>query len=71
MKLPVARVNRLTFVPIIVLLVLAGCSRCQDCELNGVTETICETEFDNSTQYEDAIANQEAAGAICTSSGGF
>lgn len=63
--------SRLIFLPIITLLFLAGCSRCQDCQLNGATETICETEFDNSDQYNDAIADQEAAGAVCTSSGGF
>lgn len=50
---------------------LAGCSRCQDCEQNGSTETICETEFDNTEQYEDAIADAEADGAVCVSSGGF
>ena len=71
MKLPVGRVNRLTFLPVMALLVLAVCSQCQDCELNGVTETICETEFDNSDQYQGAIDDQEAPGAICTSSGGF
>lgn len=53
------------------LLVLSGCSRCQDCEQNNSTETICETEFDNSEQYEDAIADAEADGAVCVSSGGF
>ena len=50
---------------------LIGCTRCQDCELNGATETICETEFDNANQYEGAIADREAAGAVCTSSGGL
>ncbi|MBI1288188.1 MAG: hypothetical protein GC178_11500 [Flavobacteriales bacterium] len=49
----------------------AGCNRCQECTVNNNTETICETEFDNSQQYEDAIADREAAGATCTSSGGF
>lgn len=50
---------------------LTGCSRCQDCEQNNSTETICETEFDNAEQYEDAIADAEADGAVCVSTGGF
>ena len=54
------------------LLLLTSCSRCEECEaVNGGTETICETEFDNSSQYEDAIADREADGATCTATGGF
>ncbi len=53
------------------LFALTGCSRCEECELNSSTETICETEFDSTNQYEDAIADREANGATCTSTGGF
>ncbi|MCB9191558.1 MAG: hypothetical protein H6603_05285 [Flavobacteriales bacterium] len=63
--------NKLILIALVFGLGLVGCSRCEDCELNGNTETICETEFDSSNQYEDAIADREAAGAVCTSSGGF
>jgi hypothetical protein len=67
-----ASVNRPAIVLTVVgLSILSGCSRCQECTLNGATETICETEFDNSQQYEDAIADRESQGASCTSSGGF
>jgi uncharacterized protein YcfL len=64
-------VNKLILIAFVLGLALVGCSQCQDCELNGNTETICETEFDSANQYEDAIADREAAGAVCTSSGGF
>jgi hypothetical protein len=50
---------------------LVGCSRCQECSHATSSETICETEFDNSNQYEDAIADAEANGASCISTGGF
>ena len=50
---------------------LSACSRCEECQDQGSTETICETEFDNPDQYEDAIADREAQGAVCTSTGGF
>ena len=50
---------------------LVGCSRCQECDSASSSETICETEFDNSNQYDDAIADAEANGASCTSAGGF
>ncbi len=50
---------------------LIGCSKCEECQLNGNSETICETEFDNPDAYENAIADREANGASCTSSGGF
>ena len=52
-------------------LFVAGCGKCEDCELNGNTETICESDFDNTDQYEGALADQEADGATCTSVGGF
>jgi hypothetical protein len=53
------------------LVVLAGCSRCEECDYQGSSETICETEFDNPDQYEDAISDREAQGASCASTGGF
>ena len=53
------------------LLLFVGCSRCEECQVNGTSETICETEFDNADQYEDAIADREAGGATCTATGGF
>lgn len=55
----------------LLVLLLSSCSRCKECQLQGATETICETEFDNSHQYEDAVADKEAEGAVCTSTGGF
>jgi hypothetical protein len=45
---------------------LISCSQCQDCELNGNTERICDTEFDNQDQFQNAIDDREAAGATCT-----
>ena len=62
------------FIPAILMTVLSlsACSRCEECEaVNGATETICETEFDNSSQYEDAIADREADGTTCTAAGGI
>ena len=64
------RISRL-LVAIVATLFFEGCSRCEECQLQGSSETICETEFDNPDQYEDAIADREAQGASCTSSGGF
>tara|TARA_R110002072_G_scaffold79498_2_gene183348 strand:+ start:511 stop:708 length:198 start_codon:yes stop_codon:yes gene_type:complete len=55
----------------IFVLLASGCSRCEDCQFQGGSETICETEFDNSQQYEDAIAERESSGASCSSTGGF
>ncbi len=52
-------------------LFMVGCSTCEDCDLNGNTETLCETEFDSPEQYQDAIADQEAQGAICSATGGI
>ncbi len=45
---------------------LVACTRCEDCELNGDTERICETEFDSPDQYELAIEYEEDNGATCT-----
>ncbi|MCF8277276.1 MAG: hypothetical protein K9J17_11130 [Flavobacteriales bacterium] len=56
---------------VVVSISLVGCGKCEECELNNSSETICETEFDNTDQYQDAIADREAAGATCTSKGGF
>lgn len=53
------------------LVLTVGCSRCEECVQNGNSETICETEFDSTDQYEDAIADQEANGATCTVTGAF
>lgn len=50
---------------------LVGCSKCEECQLNGNTETLCETEFDSPDAYENALADREANGATCTASGGF
>lgn len=50
---------------------LISCSKCEECKLNGNTETLCETEFDSPDAYENALADREANGATCTSSGGF
>jgi len=50
---------------------LVGCSRCEECQFQGASETICETEFDSPDQYDDAIADKEGQGATCTSTGGF
>lgn len=50
---------------------LIGCSRCEECELNNNSETICETEFDSPDEYENAIADRESNGATCTSNGGI
>jgi len=53
------------------IVMFASCSRCEECQLQGNSETICETEFDNPDQYEDAISEEEILGATCTSTGGF
>lgn len=67
MKQQVVRVNRLFLTGILGLLLSASsCTRCEDCELNGSVERICESEFDNANQYDDAIADREADGATCT-----
>lgn len=69
MKLQVARAIK-SFT-LIVAISFVGCSRCEDCELNGGSERICEAEFDSPDQYENAIADREAQGAVCTSASGF
>lgn len=53
------------------LALLSGCSRCEECNYTSSSETICETEFDNTSQFEDAVADAEANGANCTSVSGF
>lgn len=45
---------------------LMSCSQCVDCELNGNIERLCDTEFDNPDQYQNAIDDREAAGATCS-----
>ena len=55
----------------IIVSLASGCSRCEECQFQGGSETICETEFDSLEQYEDAIADKEAGGASCSSTGGF
>ena len=65
-------VSKFSLIAICAFVVLvAGCSRCQECDYSSSSETICETEFDNTAQYEDAITDAEASGANCTSSAGF
>ncbi|MBL4585770.1 MAG: hypothetical protein JKX84_01735 [Flavobacteriales bacterium] len=53
------------------MFVLQGCGKCEECDLNGSVETICETEFDSTEQYQDAIADREIAGASCSATGGI
>lgn len=55
----------------LIVLALAGCARCEECKLQGASETICETEFDSPNQFENAIADRESQGATCTATGGF
>lgn len=72
MKSKAVFANKAYRVSAVALVILtAGCSRCEECVQNGNSETICETEFDSTDQYEDAIADQEANGATCTASGAF
>jgi len=52
-------------------LLFIGCSKCEECDLSGSVETICETEFDSPEEYQDAIADREIAGANCSSTGGI
>ena len=60
------RMNRIksTFV-FFGLLAFVSCTRCSDCENNGVSDRICEQDFDDPGAYNAAIANQEADGAEC------
>ena len=70
MKMPEVSVNKLALLALaVVALGMSACTQCEDCELNGNTERICETEFDNPDQYYDAIADKEAGGATCTAVG--
>ncbi len=48
-----------------------GCGRCVECTNFGSSETICETEFDSTFQYQQAIDQAEANGANCVSTGGI
>jgi len=67
MKQKAVHVNRFFLVGILALSVsVSSCTRCEDCELSGTIERICESEFDNPNQYDDAIADREADGATCT-----
>ena len=58
-------VNKLLF-GMFISISLMSCSQCVDCELNGSTERLCDTEFDNPDQYQNAIDDREAAGAVCS-----
>lgn len=58
-------VNKLLF-GMMLSISLISCSQCVDCELNGNTERLCDTEFDNPDQYQNAVDDREAAGATCT-----
>lgn len=69
MKQQVERAIKGLFV--ILIFGFASCSRCEDCDLNGDVERICEAEFDSPEQYENAVADREAQGASCTSAAGF
>ena len=72
MKLQGVFVKRISlFCVALSLAFLVGCSRCEECDYQGGSETICETEFDTPEQYQDAIADKEGQGASCTSTGGF
>jgi hypothetical protein len=51
---------------------LMGCGRCVECVYDsGGSETICESEFDSSVQYNQAVDHAETRGATCTSTGGL
>lgn len=71
MRRRVEHASKYLLVMAISVVLFSSCNRCQECTVNNNTETICESEFDSTQQYEDAIADREAAGATCTSSGGF
>jgi len=72
MKLQEVLVKRISLVGIgISILVTSGCSRCEECQYQGSSETICESEFDTPDQYDDAVSDRESQGAQCTSTGGF
>lgn len=64
-------VNKFSLLILLLSGFLGGCSRCEECTKGSNTETICDTEFDDAQQYEDAIADREAAGAVCSASSGF
>lgn len=58
--------SSLVIISLAIFTSLASCTRCEDCELNGNSERICETEFDSPDQYELAIEYEEDNGATCT-----
>jgi hypothetical protein len=71
-KLQVVFVRRISLIAVAFSFAfMVGCSRCEECDYQGSSETICETEFDSPDQYEDAISDREGQGASCTSTGGF
>jgi hypothetical protein len=60
------KMNRIKLIFVFIgLLAFASCTRCSDCENNGLTDQICEQDFDDPNAYNAAIANQEADGAEC------
>lgn len=66
------RTNSMLLSAFAIGLLFIGCGRCQECSYDsGGSETICETEFDTSAQYDIAIDNAEANGADCVSTGGL
>lgn len=66
MKMREVSVSKTIMIMLFSLGLFSSCSQCEDCELNGTTERICDTEFDNPDQYQNAIDDREAAGATCT-----
>ena len=68
-SLRMATVSR-RFLAAAMLLAFIGCGRCVECVYDaGGSETICETEFDSSAQFNIAVDQAELAGATCTSTG--
>lgn len=72
MKLREVLAKRISLIGIgVSMLIISGCSRCEECQYQGSSETICESEFDTPDQYDDAVSDRESQGAQCTSTGGF
>jgi hypothetical protein len=65
MKMQEVNVSKWIFL-VVASMTLASCSQCVDCELNGSTERLCDTEFDSPDQYQNAVDDREADGATCT-----
>ncbi|PLX03101.1 MAG: hypothetical protein C0594_11090 [Marinilabiliales bacterium] len=42
-----------------------SCNKCQDCTFMGVTEEICQDDFDSKDEYEASITLAESWGATC------